>query len=110
MRKGDRIFFYHSSCDVPGVYGIAKVCREAYPDYTAQDPNSKYFDPKSTADNPRWFMVDVTLVKKLSHPLSLAKLKETPGLEDFRLLQKGNRLSVMPVDKVHWDLIMPLTR
>ena len=69
MKKGDKIFFYHSNCDVPGIVGIAKVEKESYPDHTAFDPESKYYDPKSSADNPRWFMVDVKFVKNLNAPL-----------------------------------------
>lgn len=110
MRVGDLAFFYHSSCAEPGIVGTVKISREAYPDHTAFDPDDKHFDPKSDPDNPRWFMVDVTLVEKFAEPISLKALKSYAerGLKDFRLLARGNRLSVMPVSKKHWDFINKL--
>lgn len=108
MKKGDKIFFYHSSCKEPGIVGIAKVEREAYPDHTALDPESKYYDPKSSEDNPRWFMVDVKFVKKFNRTISLAELKQTPQLEDMSLLKKGNRLSIMPITVSQWDIVLSL--
>lgn len=110
MRKGDRAFFYHSSCAQPGIVGIVEVCRESYPDHTAFDPADKHFDEKSDPDNPRWFMVDIKLVRKLDRPITLKELKsyEKRGLKDFVLLRRGNRLSVMPVTKKHWDFITRL--
>lgn len=108
MRKGDLGFLYHSNCAEPGIVGIVKVAREGYPDHTAVDPESKYFDPKSSADNPRWFMVDVTLVRRLKRNISLREMKTRQELEGMRLLQKGNRLSVMPVEKSHWEAILAL--
>jgi predicted RNA-binding protein with PUA-like domain len=97
MRVGDRIFFYHSNCEVPGIVGLAEVAREAYPDHTALDPDSKYYDPRSSVDNPRWFMVDVRFVRKFDRTITLKELRENPALRDMALVQKGNRLSVMPV-------------
>jgi predicted RNA-binding protein with PUA-like domain len=107
MRLGDLAFFYHSSCPQPGIAGIVRVERLAYPDATQFDPKSKYFDAKSKIDAPRWEHVDVQLVRKL--PLiALATLRETPSLADLTILQRGNRLSITPVDPVHWDQILTL--
>lgn len=108
MKKGDQVLFYHSSCAEPGVVGVAKVVQEAYPDSTAFDPESKYFDPKSDPDNPRWFMVDIQCVRKLKRVIPLAQLKQNPQLDGMRLLARGNRLSVMPVEKEHFDAILAM--
>ncbi len=108
MKKGDQVLFYHSSCPEPGVVGLAKVVKEAYPDPTAFDPESKYFDPKSDPEQPRWFMVDIQLVRKFKRVLSLAELKQNPQFEGMRLLARGNRLSVMPVEKEHFDVVLAL--
>jgi predicted RNA-binding protein with PUA-like domain len=105
MKVGDRVFFYHSNCDVPGIVGIAEIVREAYPDFTAFDPDSKYFDPKSSPDSPRWFMVDVRLVRKLARTITLQELKNYSELQDLVLLRRGNRLSVMPVSEEQWRFI-----
>ncbi|WP_260843350.1 EVE domain-containing protein [Sedimenticola selenatireducens] len=99
MRVGDAVLFYHSNCKVPGIIGLAKVSKEAYPDFTAWDPEAKYYDPKSTSDNPRWFMVDVAYVKTFKEVISLSGMREMPELDGMRLLQKGNRLSIMPVEE-----------
>jgi len=106
MKKGDLVFFYHSNCKVPGIVGIMQVVKESYPDFTSWNPESKYFDPKSTEEKPRWFMVDVKFKRKLKRTISLNELKEMPGLEGMALLQRGNRLSIMPVSKREWDLIL----
>ena len=109
MRKGDQIFFYHSNCKEPGIVGIAEVVREAYPDHTAFDPESKYYDPKSDPNNPRWFMVDVKFVRRLKRTISLQELKaHAEALSYFPLLQKGSRLSVMPVSEEAWEYILGL--
>lgn len=108
MQVGDRIFFYHSNCAEPGIVGIARVASEAYPDHTAFDPESKYYDPKSDPDNPRWMMVDVQYERSLKRTISLRELKEYPELEGFPLVRKGNRLSVMPVDEAHWQFILEM--
>lgn len=111
MKVGDKVFFYHSNCDVPGIVGIAKVCRTAYPDHTAFDPDDKHYDPKSDPDNPRWFMVDVTFVRKTKRTISLRELKaNVDNLEDFPLLRRGNRLSIMPVSKEHWQTILKMEK
>jgi predicted RNA-binding protein with PUA-like domain len=108
MKKGDEVLFYHSSCDEPGVVGIARVVKEAYPDHTAFDPDDPHFDPKSRSDAPTWFMVDVKFVRKLRRTLGLAELKSVPALADFALVRKGNRLSVLPVTEAQWRAILAL--
>lgn len=108
MKKGDRVFFYHSNCDVPGIVGIAEIASEGYPDDTALNPDAKYYDPKSTPENPRWYRVDVKFVRKLRRTISLSELKAHPSLTDMLLVRKGNRLSVMPVEEKHWHTILTL--
>jgi len=105
MQPGDRVLFYHSSCDVPGIAGIAEVSRPAYPDATQFDRKSKYFDPKATRDKPRWFNVDVRLVKK-TRLVPLSEMRGHPRLAKMQLLQRGNRLSITPVDPAEWEFIM----
>ena len=106
MRPGDEVFFYHSNCEEPGIVGIARVASEAYPDPTAFDPDDKHYDPKSDQNNPRWYLVDVRYVRKLKRTITLKELKDDPGLEDFALVRRGNRLSVMPVTAEHWQRIL----
>ena len=108
MRIGDEVFFYHSNCKEPAVVGIMKVASKPYPDPVQFDESSKYFDPKSPEDNPRWILVDVEFVRKLSRPIRLAELRAQPELEEMILLRKGNRLSIMPVSKEHWNRILNL--
>ena len=108
MRPGDKVFFYHSNCAVPGIVGIAEVATDAYPDPSQFDPKSKYFDPGSSRDNPRWMLVDVKYVRKLKRVITLDELKGQPALADMALVRKGNRLSVMPVDAAHWKYILAL--
>jgi predicted RNA-binding protein with PUA-like domain len=110
MRGGDQAFFYHSNCDPPGIVGIVEVVREAYPDHTAWDPESKYYDPASTPDNPRWFMVDVRLVRKLPRLVSLAELRADPALAELPLVRRGNRLSVMPVPAHTWQVVLEMAK
>jgi predicted RNA-binding protein with PUA-like domain len=105
MRVGDGVFFYHSNCKVPGIAGLAEVARRAYPDRTQFDPASPYFDPKSTADTPRWANVDVRIVRK-TRLISLAELRAQPALARMRVLQRGNRLSITPVDPDEWRCVM----
>src|SRR5574337_314672 len=90
MRPGDKVFFYHSNCAVPGIVGIAEVATDAYPDPTQFDPKSKYFDAASSRDNPRWMLVDVKFVKKLKRTISLDELKDHRALAGMLLLRKGN--------------------
>ncbi len=109
MKVGDLAFFYHSNCDVPGIVGIMTISREGYPDPTAFDPEDHHYDPKSDPDNPRWIHVDVKYKRKLKRTISLQELKQhAEALPNFALLRKGNRLSVMPVEKEHWDYILGL--
>lgn len=105
MQVGDGVLFYHSNCDVPGIAGIAEVSKLAYPDRTQFDSKHKYFDPKATTENPRWFNVDVKLVRK-TRLLSLKELREAPELANLRILQRGNRLSITPVDPRDWEIIL----
>ena len=108
MNVGDRAFFYHSSCKVPSVVGIMTIVSEAYPDPTQFDPGDKHFDEKSNPEEPRWLLVDVEFERKLKRPITLNELKGHPGLCDFRLNRRGNRLSIFPVGEQHWDLILGL--
>lgn len=104
MQIGDLAFFYHSSCPQPGIAGIVEISRLAYPDETQFDPASKYYDPKSTRENPRWFNVEVRFLKK-TRLLSLKELRSYLELAGMRILQKGNRLSITPVDPSEWVFI-----
>jgi predicted RNA-binding protein with PUA-like domain len=108
MSIGDKAYFYHSSCKVPGIVGMMEICSEAYPDHTAWDPEEHYYDPKSDPENPVWLMVDVKFISKLDEPITLQVLRTHPELEDMRILQRGNRLSITPLDKNHWDYIQML--
>ncbi len=105
MKVGDEVLFYHSNCKPPGVVALATVTREAYPDHTAWDPDEKYFDPKSSPEAPRWFMVDITWKQDFSRIVSLKEIRETPGLSEMKLVQKGQRLSVQPVTKEEFEII-----
>jgi len=108
MRIGEEIFFYHSSCKEPGIVGIMKVASEPYPDPVQFDQKSRYFDEKSSKDNPRWILVDVEFVRKLSRNITLTEIKAEKSLEDMILTRRGNRLSIMPVEKKHWNKILSL--
>ena len=110
MQIGDQAFFYHSSCATPGIVGTMEIVSQAYPDDTAFDSTSDHPDPKSTPENPRWFMVDVCFKQQFSDIISLSSLKTHPELDDMRLLQKGNRLSILPVSPDEWAFISNLTR
>ena len=107
MQVGDRALFYHSSCPEPGIAGICQVVSAAYPDATQFDPKSDYYDPKSTRAAPRWMNVDVKLVKK-TRLVSLAEMRAEPRLARMRTLQRGNRLSITPVDPAEWDVVLEL--
>jgi predicted RNA-binding protein with PUA-like domain len=107
MKKGDRVFFYHSG-DEPAIVGIAEVVRESYPDHTAFDAADPHYDPKSRLESPTWVMVDVRALKPLPAPLTLAKLRGVTGLERMMLLQKGSRLSVQPVTPREWEIVCRL--
>jgi predicted RNA-binding protein with PUA-like domain len=108
MRLGDRVLVYHSSADPPAVVGTATIVREAYPDHTAWDKSDDHYDPASTPENPRWFMVDIRLDRIFAAPLPLQKLRSVPALRAMELLRKGSRLSVQPVTHSQFEAIMQL--
>ena len=108
MKPGDLILFYHSSCEIPGVAGIARVASLPYPDTTQFESKSEYFDPKATKENPRWFLVDVAFHEDLKTFVSLEELKKHKNLQDMRLLQRGNRLSILPVTREEFEFIRKL--
>ncbi len=108
MKDGDIAFFYHSSCQPPGVVGTMKIVGEAYADPTQFDPKSDYYDPKSTKEKPRWLTRNVVLIEKFPRMVTLAEIRETPGLEDMLLVRRGQRLSVMPVEDKEWKIIFEL--
>lgn len=110
MQIGDQLFFYHSNCKPPGIVGIATICKTSYPDHTAFDPESPYYDPKSHPDKPRWFMVDVKFKRKFREIISLDQIKAQPEMADFKLIQRGNRLSILPVNQKEWDLLLSLEK
>lgn len=110
MMVGDLAFFYHSNCELPGIFGIIEIVREGYPDHTAFDPTSKYYDPTSSVAMPRWYMVDVRYVRELIQPIFLTRLKSYLELASMPLIKKGNRLSVMPVTDEQWEFILSLER
>ena len=109
MSIGDGVFFYHSNCDVPGIAGIAEVSSKAYPDRLQFIAGHKYFDEKATQETPRWVNVDVKLVRK-TRLLSLKEMRETPALSNLRILQRGNRLSITPVDPRDWKIICAMLK
>lgn len=110
MKPGDGVLFYHSNCDVPGVYGIAEVASAPYPDPSQFERKSKYFDPKASREEPRWMLVDVGFVRKLAAPVSLDAIRGKADAlgEDFALIRKGTRLSVLPVTAAQWKIILNL--
>ena len=110
MKLGDGVFFYHSNADPKAIVGIARVCKEAYPDFTQFDKKSNYYDRRATEEKPYWFMVDVEFVEKLETPWSLDMLREVPELEDMALLKRGQRLSVQSVTPEEWKKICELAK
>jgi predicted RNA-binding protein with PUA-like domain len=107
MRIGDGVLFYHSSCAVPGIYGLAEVVSEPYPDETQFDPKSRYYDEKSRPERPRWYLVDVRLVRK-TRPLPLSQMRRTPAIAEMQVLRRGNRLSITPVTPEEWAHVLTL--
>lgn len=107
MKNGDGILFYHSSCAEPGIAGLAAVASSAYPDPTQFESHSKYFDAQATQENPRWMLIDVRAIKK-TRLVPLTELRQHPELENMRILQRGNRLSITPVTSEEWDFISQL--
>ncbi len=108
MQIGDRVLLYHSNAKPAAVVGVAKIVRESYPDHTSWDPNDSHFDPKSTSEKPRWFMVDIQLEQTFASPIPLDELRPVKALEGMELLRKGSRLSVQPVRKREFDAILKL--
>ena len=108
MKVGDKAFFYHSNCKEPGIVGLMEIASKAYPDHTAFDSKEKYFDSKSDPENPRWLMLDVKYIRHTKRNITLSELREHESIKDMRLLQKGNRLSVIPMTKNEWDYILGL--
>jgi len=110
MQIGDGVLFYHSSTEIPGIYGLAEVASAPYPDPTQFDPKSPYFDPKATHEQPRWDLVDVQYVRTLKRPIALSTIREHADAlgEDFALIRRGARLSVLPVTAAQWKLLLSL--
>lgn len=110
VKAGDLVLFYHSNAEPPGVAGVARVSKPAYPDHTQFDRKSKYFDPKASTDEPRWFMVDIEFVERFSEVVPLDALKNEPKLDGLLVIKRGQRLSVQPVAKAHFELIRKFGR
>ena len=108
IKKGDGVLFYHSNIKTPSIVGIAGVISEGYPDYTAWDPKSEHYDPKSSVENPIWFMVDIQYAADLDPPVTREDLKAHPLLEKMGVMKRGNRLSVMPVAENEWQAILKI--
>lgn len=108
MQVDDKVLFYHSSTEDTGIVGIAEICRAAYPDHTAFDANDSHYDPKSDPGKPTWFMVDIAFIKKFSHVVTLREIKAHPELNKMVVAQRGSRLSVQPVSKEHYELVVTL--
>jgi predicted RNA-binding protein with PUA-like domain len=108
MKLGDKVLVYHSNANPPAVAGTATIVRESYPDHTSWDPNDKHYDEKSTAQSPRWFMVDIRLEQIFDEPIPLDDLRTVSALKEMELLRKGSRLSVQPVRKKEFDAILKL--
>ena len=110
MQIGDGVLYYHSNAEPTAIVGTARVVRAGYPDFTAWDADDPHFDPKSSAENPRWYMVDIQLVEKFAQPLTLQFLRTVPELKDMVLLRKGSRLSVQPVTPAQYAVIVRLAQ
>ncbi len=110
MTIGDKALFYHSNANPPAVAGVATIVRESYPDHTSWDVDDKHYDPKSTAQNPRWYMVDIKLEQVFDEPIPLDELRGVKALKDMELLRKGSRLSVQPVRKTEFDAIVKIAK
>lgn len=108
MKVGDKVIFYHSNSEPPSAVGVCEIVKEAYPDFTAFDPENSHYDPKSKKDSPTWFMVDIKFVKKFSHAVSINEMRENKKLQNMKLLQRGNRLSVMPLSKDEFNEIIKM--
>ncbi|MEP1446412.1 MAG: EVE domain-containing protein [Paraglaciecola sp.] len=109
IKLGDQVFIYHSSCKEVGIVGLAEVVKEGYPDHTQFNPETKYFDPKSTQDNPRWYMVDIKFKQKFETLLPLKTIKQMANISEIGLVKKGGRLSVMPVTEHEFEILLKET-
>jgi predicted RNA-binding protein with PUA-like domain len=110
MKVGDLALFYHSNAKPMGVVGLMRVSRESHPDHTAFDPEQKYFDPKSDPENPRWMMVEVEFVEKFPRVVTLKEMKENPRLEEMLVVRRGQRLSIQPVERHHFEEVLRMAR
>jgi len=108
MQVGEQAFFYHSNCKEPWIVGTMEIVSKAYPDHTAFDPSEKYFDSKSDPENPRWLMVNVRYIRHLGRMITLGELRQQKQIADMKLLQRGNRLSVLPLSKMEWQYILEM--
>lgn len=108
IKVGDGVLFYHSNSEPSGVFGVCEVVKEGYPDFTAFDSENMHYDPKSIMEKPTWYMVDIKFIKKLKNPVTLQDIKANPKLNEMKLVQKGNRLSVMPVTKEEFNEIIKM--
>jgi predicted RNA-binding protein with PUA-like domain len=108
MQKGDFVLFYHSNTEPNSIVGVCEIVKESYPDFTAFDPKNDHYDPKSKKENPSWFMIDIKLLKKFNKIVTLNDIKLNTKLSEMRLVQRGNRLSVMPVTKSEFDIILKM--
>jgi len=109
MKKGDQVLFYHSNANPTAVVGVCEIVKEGYPDFTAFDPEDSHFDSKSKIDKPTWIMVDIKIIKKLKRPVTLEEIKNNSKLQDMKLVQRGNRLSVMPIEKKEFNEILKIS-
>ena len=110
MKLGDKVLFYHSNAEPIAVVGVCEVAKEGYPDFSAFDPEDKHFDPKSKIDSPTWIMVDIKIIEKFIRPVALDEIKGNSKLQNMKLVQRGNRLTVMPIDKNEFNEIMKLSK
>ena len=109
MKIGDLVLFYHSNCKPPHVAGVARICKEGYPDHTSWDATSHYHDPKSTPESPRWFMVDIEPVIELPNTVPLQSVRDNPACENMLLIRRGQRLSIQPVENTDFDTILSMS-
>jgi predicted RNA-binding protein with PUA-like domain len=110
IKVGDKAFFYHSSVTPPGIAGVVDIVKNGYPDLSGQNPESKYYDPKSTPENPRWYMVNVKFVEKFKQLLTLEEIRNNPQLKKMLILKRGSRLSITPVTKEEWKIILKMAQ
>lgn len=110
MKIGDRVLYYHSNADPSGVAGLARVCKTAYPDFTALEPRNKYYDPKATKEKPVWYMVDIEFAEKFPHFVSLQEIRDNDDLDGIMVIRRGMRLSIQPVEAHHFDIICTMGR